>query len=231
MAREIPYGVVLDQYANIANPEAHYYGTGAEIIEDIKATSTSAQVATKLDKLVEKCSITNGLSTTYLNVNGHANGQLHSGMNGMSNGHHVTSESTTPVPEEAKEERSSSGQVDLLVAGAGTGGSISGISKRLKEEWSGEEGTKVLGVDPVGSLLALPAALNELKEGESDFYAVEGIGKRQKDCTSAIRQISFADFWAILGQDTTLCQKFWTVLWSILGSRSTTMELLRWLAS
>lgn len=183
LAKEIPYGIVLDQYANLANPEAHYYGTGAEIAEDIKATSTNAKVATKLDKLVENCSITNGLPTTHLNgTNGYTNGHSHTngntnGMNGMSNGQHVTSESTTPVPEEAREERLSSGQVDLLVAGAGTGGSISGISKRLKEEWPGEEGARVLGVDPVGSLLALPASLNELKEGESSFYAVEGIGE------------------------------------------------------
>lgn len=182
LAKEIPYGIVLDQYANLANPEAHYYGTGSEIVEDIKATSTSAKVATKLDKLVEKCSNTNGVPTTLVNGHEHVNGFAHSngnGMNGMSNGQRVTSESTTPVPQEAREERSSSGQVDLLVAGAGTGGSISGISKRLKEEWSGEEGSKVLGVDPVGSLLALPASLNELKEGESAFYAVEGIGKLQ----------------------------------------------------
>lgn len=98
-------------------------------------------------------------------------------MNGMSAKHSERDGLNTPKPEEAKEERTSSGQVDLLVAGAGTGGSISGISKRLKEEWPGEEGAKVLGVDPVGSLLALPASLNELKEGQSSFYAVEGIGE------------------------------------------------------
>lgn len=182
LAKEIPYGVVLDQYANLANPEAHYYGTAAEIVEDIKATSSLSKAATKLDRLVESCSIINGLPTTHTNgESGHTNGHSQSnGMNGMSNGYHETSESTTPVPEEAKEARSSSGQVDLLVAGAGTGGSISGISKKLKEEWPGEEGAKVLGVDPVGSLLALPASLNELKGGESSFYAVEGIGKLRK---------------------------------------------------
>lgn len=188
LAKEIPYGIVLDQYANEANPDAHYYGTGVEIAEDIKATvhksGHSNGVTTKtLDKLIDACSITSGLPTT-TKANGHAqvNGNGHTqysgnGMNGMSNGHSETDGVNTPKPEEAHEARESSGQVDLLVAGAGTGGSISGISKRLKEEWPGEDGAKVLGVDPVGSLLALPATLNDLKEGESSFYAVEGIGE------------------------------------------------------
>lgn len=130
-------------------------------------------MTSKLDKLVEACSITNGLPTTQVNGNGHGHGN---GMNGMSNGHVDPEEDVYSATPPEGEARSSSGQVDLLVAGAGTGGSITGMSKRLKEEWPGEEGTRVLGVDPVGSLLALPESLNELKEGESDFYAVEGIG-------------------------------------------------------
>ena len=34
----------------------------------------------------------------------------------------------------------------------------------------------VLGVDPIGSILARPESLNVLKEGESPFYKVEGTG-------------------------------------------------------
>jgi cystathionine beta-synthase len=67
----------------------------------------------------------------------------------------------------------SSGRVDLLVAGAGTGGTISGIAKRLKEH---DPQTKVLGVDPIGSVLARPATLNVLPEGSNGLYAVEGVG-------------------------------------------------------
>lgn len=41
----------------------------------------------------------------------------------------------------------------MVVAGAGTGGTISGISAKLKEH---NPDIKIVGVDPVGSILALP---------------------------------------------------------------------------
>lgn len=69
--------------------------------------------------------------------------------------------------------RPSSGLCDALVAGAGTGGTVSGLSKRLQE--SNPE-VFVIGVDPRGSVLARPKELNKLKEGESDQYKIEGIG-------------------------------------------------------
>jgi len=59
-------------------------------------------------------------------------------------------------------------QVDLLVAGAGTGGTISGLSRRLKEH---NKDVVVLGVDPRGSILARPEELNTLAKGESDMYS------------------------------------------------------------
>ena len=43
------------------------------------------------------------------------------------------------------------GQVDMLVAGAGTGGTISGIARKLKERCPN---VKIVGVDPHGSILA-----------------------------------------------------------------------------
>src|SRR5690606_4384442 len=57
------------------------------------------------------------------------------------------------------------GKVDMVVMGAGTGGTISGIGKRLKEANSN---IQIIGVDPVGSILG----------GGSDVssYVVEGIG-------------------------------------------------------
>lgn len=61
------------------------------------------------------------------------------------------------------------GKIDMLVAGAGTGGTISGIAQKLKEKCPN---IKIIGVDPVGSILAQPESLN--KEGAS--YQVEGIG-------------------------------------------------------
>lgn len=69
--------------------------------------------------------------------------------------------------------RASSGLCDLLVAGTGTGGTITGLARRLRES---NPAVLVIGVDPRGSILARPEALNVLAEGESDMYKVEGIG-------------------------------------------------------
>lgn len=66
-------------------------------------------------------------------------------------------------------------KVDVLVAGVGTGGTVSGIATRLRKEDHNPD-LFVLGVDPVGSTLAVPATLNTLDEGESSAYKIEGIG-------------------------------------------------------
>jgi len=57
------------------------------------------------------------------------------------------------------------GKIDYAVMTAGTGGTISGIARRLKEEIPG---IQIVGVDPVGSILAGP--------GDIGSYKVEGIG-------------------------------------------------------
>jgi cystathionine beta-synthase len=57
------------------------------------------------------------------------------------------------------------GKLDYFVAGAGTGGTITGVGRRLKEE---VPSVKIVGVDPVGSILAGPAPVQN--------YKVEGIG-------------------------------------------------------
>ena len=36
LEKEIPGGWIPDQYENINNPDAHYYGTGLELIEQTK---------------------------------------------------------------------------------------------------------------------------------------------------------------------------------------------------
>lgn len=91
--REIPNSHLLDQYANPDNPDAHYYGTAAEIIEDFGK------------------------------------------------------------------------DLDMIVAGVGTGGTITGIAKRLKEY---KPDIQIVGVDPEGSILG---GGNVIKP-----YLVEGIG-------------------------------------------------------
>ncbi|MCJ7800962.1 MAG: pyridoxal-phosphate dependent enzyme, partial [Candidatus Marinimicrobia bacterium] len=91
--KEIPNSHMLDQYINPANPDAHYYDTGGEILEDFGK------------------------------------------------------------------------DLDMVVIGAGTGGTITGIAKRLKEEIPD---ITIVGVDPYGSILA---------GGDEVFdYYIEGIG-------------------------------------------------------
>ncbi|XP_047420419.1 cystathionine beta-synthase isoform X1 [Sciurus carolinensis] len=62
------------------------------------------------------------------------------------------------------------GKLDMLVATAGTGGTITGIARKLKEKCPG---CRIIGVDPEGSILAEPEELNQT---EQTFYEVEGIG-------------------------------------------------------
>uniref|UniRef100_A0A8C9VCS3 Cystathionine beta-synthase n=1 Tax=Scleropages formosus TaxID=113540 RepID=A0A8C9VCS3_SCLFO len=62
------------------------------------------------------------------------------------------------------------GKVDMLVAGAGTGGTITGIGRKLKEKCPN---IKIIGVDPEGSILAEPEELNKTDKTQ---YEVEGIG-------------------------------------------------------
>jgi cystathionine beta-synthase len=54
--------------------------------------------------------------------------------------------------------RDTDGKLDVLVAGAGTGGTITGIARKLKEH---NPNIRVVGVDPVGSILAIPESLND----------------------------------------------------------------------
>lgn len=63
------------------------------------------------------------------------------------------------------------GQINAIVAGAGTGGTITGLARGLKKH---SQEVQVIASDPHGSILALPASLNEPHLNES--YKVEGIG-------------------------------------------------------
>jgi cystathionine beta-synthase len=92
IAREQPNTVMLNQYENPGNPEAHYLGTGPEIWEQTQ------------------------------------------------------------------------GKLDYFVCGMGTGGTITGTSRYLKEQ---NPDIKIVGADPVGSIFS---------GGEPGMYHVEGIG-------------------------------------------------------
>ncbi len=89
----LPNAHILDQYGNPDNPDAHYEGTGQEILDQ------------------------------------------------------------------------TDGSLDFVVMTAGTGGTISGVARRIKEALPH---VKIIGVDPVGSILAGP--------GDILPYKVEGIG-------------------------------------------------------
>jgi cystathionine beta-synthase len=68
--------------------------------------------------------------------------------------------------------RQTGGEVDVFVATAGTGGTLSGIGKYLKEK---KPDTQVVGVDPIGSIY-----YDYFKTGtmiEAHSYKVEGFGE------------------------------------------------------
>ena len=94
----------------------------------------------------------------------------------------VTSTPSTPA-------YPSSGKVDVFVAGAGTGGTITGVARGIKKAHNKD--CIIVGLDPVrrpllfagvgsltltqvGSVIAVPASLNEAGKGVP--YAVEGLG-------------------------------------------------------
>ena len=63
------------------------------------------------------------------------------------------------------------GRITAIVAGAGTGGTITGLARGLRKH---NKDVKIIAADPYGSILALPTALNNMHANES--YKVEGIG-------------------------------------------------------
>ena len=116
----------------------------------------------------------------------------------------VSTPSTTLKP--------SSGKVDVVVAGAGTGGTITGISRAIKKTHNKD--CTIVGVDPVsyirkvynpqfdeflfqrGSILAVPADLNAEDDGAQ--YIVEGIGY---DFVPDVLDRSDVDVWLKTGDE------------------------------
>lgn len=70
--------------------------------------------------------------------------------------------------------KQSGGNITHLVAASGTGGTISGSGKYLKEK---NAAIKVLGVDAVGSVLKKYHETKELDLNEVSPYKIEGLGK------------------------------------------------------
>ncbi|KAF6214156.1 hypothetical protein GE061_008895 [Apolygus lucorum] len=87
------------------------------------------------------------------------------------------------------------GKIDLVVLGAGTGGTITGVARYLKEK---VPNIQVVGVDPYGSVLAEPAALNAT---DVKSYDVEGIGY---DFIPTVLDRSVVDKWLKVGDNEAL---------------------------
>jgi cystathionine beta-synthase len=79
------------------------------------------------------------------------------------------------------------GHVDMVVVGAGTGGTLTGIGRKIKERCPD---CQVIGVDPRGSILAEPDSLND--ECRLQSYQVEGTGY---DFIPTVLDRSIADRW------------------------------------
>ncbi|KAJ3107141.1 hypothetical protein HDU97_004834 [Phlyctochytrium planicorne] len=78
------------------------------------------------------------------------------------------------------------GKIDMFVGSAGTGGTIAGVAKKLKEKFPD---IIIVGVDPNGSILAQPESLNS--EGIHS-YQVEGIGY---DFIPKVLERQYVDKW------------------------------------
>ncbi|KAB5577417.1 hypothetical protein PHYPO_G00209700 [Pangasianodon hypophthalmus] len=87
------------------------------------------------------------------------------------------------------------GKIDMLVAGAGTGGTITGIARKLKEKCPN---IKIIAVDPEGSTLAEPEELNKTDKTQ---YEVEGIGY---DFIPTVLDRSVVDGWCKTNDEESL---------------------------
>jgi len=91
------------------------------------------------------------------------------------------------------------GKLDYMIMSAGTGGTISGTAKKLKEKIPD---VKIVAVDPYGSILAVPDSLNDgsarTGQGRLTAYQVEGIGY---DFIPTVLDRDVADYWVKTDDD------------------------------
>mmetsp|Transcript_77879 Transcript_77879/g.170611 ORF Transcript_77879/g.170611 Transcript_77879/m.170611 type:complete len:438 (+) Transcript_77879:75-1388(+) len=91
------------------------------------------------------------------------------------------------------------GKLDYMVMSAGTGGTMTGTAKKLKEKIPG---VQIVAVDPYGSILALPDTKNDGCERTGhkrlQAYHVEGIGY---DFIPTVLDQQVADHWVKTNDD------------------------------
>lgn len=110
------------------------------------------------------------------------------------------------------------GRIDAFVAGAGTGGTLSGIAKALKER---QPGVKIVGVDPPGSILAHYWRTGQLCEPKP--YAVEGVG--EEEVAGAWDPGLIDEYVVVSDRDSFLTARRLAERTGILGGGSTGMNL------
>lgn len=88
------------------------------------------------------------------------------------------------------------GRITHFVAAAGTGGTITGVGRYLKEK---NPNIRIIGGDPVGSILREYAATGT--KGESSPYKVEGIGQ---DKIPGALDMSVVDEWRSVDDRTSM---------------------------
>ncbi|KAK4629202.1 Cystathionine beta-synthase [Fulvia fulva] len=76
------------------------------------------------------------------------------------------------APEIVEQSKELEHTLKAVVAGAGTGGTITGIARGIRK--AHDKAVKIIAADPQGSILAWPPELN--KESDGKPYKVEGIG-------------------------------------------------------
>lgn len=91
------------------------------------------------------------------------------------------------------------GKLDYMIMSAGTGGTVTGVAKKLKEKIPG---VKIVAIDPHGSILAVPDNLNDgsKRTGQKRLggYHVEGIGY---DFFPTVLDSSVVDYWVKTDDD------------------------------
>lgn len=87
------------------------------------------------------------------------------------------------------------GKVDMVVLGAGTGGTVTGIGRKIKEKCPE---CVIVAADPEGSILARPEILNET---DTTFYEVEGVGY---DFIPTVLDHSVVDKWMKINDTNAL---------------------------
>ena len=84
----------------------------------------------------------------------------------------------------------------MVVMGAGTGGTVTGIGRKIKEKLPD---CRVIGVDPEGSLLAQP---EEINKSDVTYYEVEGTGY---DFIPTVLDRSVVDEWKKSNDRASFC--------------------------